>query len=244
VQRIVTTTPLAERFETAFNRIHKCLLRLVRNARSDAFKLLLDQGDSHAIIRTYRNDLYQYAKLRNALVHEKVKEKFYIAEPHEEIVIHIEKIAHLFEQPNKALTIASSPVLYYKEETPLKDIMKVVDKLSYSMFPIYDCTGTYKWLLTAEGIIRWLSQQPISGISLEHVPVQAIQPHEKLHEVVYVNREIDIYEVEELFEDYYLAHKKLEAVIITHNGQKSEKPLGIITSSDLVEIDALEQGMQ
>jgi hypothetical protein len=50
--------------------------------------------------------------------------------------------------------------------------------------------------------------------------------------------------VEELFEDHHLAHKKLEAVIITENGNMSEKPLGIITSWDLVEIDAMEQELE
>lgn len=216
---------------------------MVPNARSDAFKELLNSGSAHAIIRTYRQDLSQYAKLRNSLVHEKVKAKFYIAEPHKEIVLHIEKLAMLFEQPKKALQIASKPVLYYKEETSLKDMMKVIDKLSYTMFPIYDASG-YKWLLTSEGIIRWLSKQPLSANTLEKAPVSAVYPFERTHIVLYVNREIDIYEVEEMFEDYHLAHKKLEAVIITENGLESEKPLGIISAWDLVEIDAMEQELE
>ena len=241
MQPIVTATPLAERFETAFNRIHKCLIKMVRHARSDSFKVLLDQGSSHAIIRTFRHDLYQYAKLRNALVHEKVRERFYIAAPHEEIVNHIETIAVLFDQPKKALEISSAPVLYYREETPLKDIIKVIDRLSYSVFPIYDLSGAYKCLLTSDGIIRWLSKQPMSSISLEKVYVKDILPFENQHEVIFVKKETDMYEVEEIFEDAYLAHKKVEAVIVTQNGIMEEKPLGIITSWNLVEIDALEQ---
>ncbi len=241
---IITATPLAERFETAFNRIHKCLTKLVRNARSDSFKALLDSGNSHAIIRTYRHDLYQYAKLRNALVHEKIKERYYIAEPNVDVVTHIEMIADQFEKPQMVLSIASVPVLYYKNETPLKDIMKVVDRLSYSIFPIYDSTGSFNWLLTSEGIIRWISQQPLAAISIEQIRVQDLIGHEKPHEVVFVKRKTDIYEVEEIFEDYYLAHKKLEAVIITENGKTSERPLGIITSWNLVEIDALEQQLE
>ncbi|MHC0039763.1 DUF294 nucleotidyltransferase-like/CBS domain-containing protein [Pseudoneobacillus sp. C159] len=243
MQDVITKTPLAERFETAFNRIHKCLINLVRNAKSDAFKELLNSGSAHAIIRTHRQDLSQYAKLRNSLVHEKVRAKFYIAEPHEDIVIHIEKLADLFELPKKALQIASAPVLYYKPETPLKDIIKIIDRLSCSTLPIYDHSG-FLWLLTSEGVIRWLSQQPLSNISLEGVQVQAVRPYEKPHEVLFRNSEIDIYEVEELFEDYHLAHKKLEAVIITENGVKGEKPLGIITTWDLVEIDAMEQELE
>jgi predicted transcriptional regulator len=244
LQQIVTNTPLAERFETAFNRIHKCLLRLVRNDRSDSFKFLLDNGNSHAIIRTYRQDLYQYAKLRNALVHEKIKEHFYIADPHERIVLHIEQIADHFEKPMPALSIATQPVIFYKEDTPLKDILLVIDRRSYSQFPIYDSEGNYQWLLTSEGILRWLSKQPLSGISLEKVTAKNIFSCEKPHEVIYVDRNTNIYEVEELFEDHHLAHKKLEAVLITHSGKETEKPIGIITAWDLVEIDALEQQVQ
>lgn len=92
MQEIITTTPLAERFETAFNRIHKCLIRLVRHDRSDSFKILLDYGGNHAIIRTHRQDLYQYAKLRNALVHERVKEKFYIAEPQRRLLLILKRL--------------------------------------------------------------------------------------------------------------------------------------------------------
>ncbi|MDQ1144254.1 CBS domain-containing protein [Bacillus sp. SORGH_AS 510] len=241
MQDIHTETPLAERFEAAFNRIHKCLMKLVRNARSDSFKVLLDSGNSHAIIRTHRHDLYQYAKLRNALVHEKIKERYYIAEPNVDVVTHIEMIADRFEQPVTVLSIASSPVLYYKEETPLMDIMKVVDKLSISIFPIYDASGAFKGLLTSEGIIRWLSKQPSSTISIEKVRVRDLMVHEKPHEVVFVKKEADIFEVEEIFEDTFLAQKKLEAVIITENGKATEKLLGIITSWDLVEINTLEQ---
>ncbi|WP_413306832.1 hypothetical protein AA0X95_06495 [Bacillus sp. 1P10SD] len=244
MQDIHTATPLAERFETAFNRIHKCLMKLVRNARSDSFKVLLDSGNSHAIIRTHRHDLYQYAKLRNALVHEKIKERYYIAEPNVDVVAHIEMIAEQFEKPPTVLSIASSPVLYYKDDTPLKDILKVVDRLSYTMFPIYDSTGAFKWLLTSEGIIRWLSKQPLSGISIEDVRVHDLFVYEKKHEVVFVKKGTDIYEVEEVFEDAFLAQKKLEAVMITENGLATEKPIGIISSWNLVEIDALEQELQ
>ncbi|WP_442596452.1 CBS domain-containing protein [Neobacillus sp. D3-1R] len=238
------TTPLAARFESAFNRIHKSLIRIVRDAKHDHFKGLLDEGDSYAIIRMYRDDLYQYGKLRNAIVHDKVKQDYYIAEPHEEIVLQIEKIAEELEKPKKALEIASSPVLYYKEETPLKDILKVVDRLSYSQYPIVDTKGIYKWLLTTEGIIRWLNKQPLTGLSLKNVVVKDLLPYEKLHQVVYVNSEADIYEVEAIFEEHHLAKKKLKAVIVTQNGKTDEKPLGIITAWDLVEIDAIDQELE
>jgi predicted transcriptional regulator len=245
MQQLVTTnTEGAERFETAFNRIHKCLVRLVRNAKTDSFKNLLDEGKSHAIIRTYHHDLTQYAKLRNALVHEKIQERFYIAEPHEKIVTHIEYIANHFEQPMAALSIATKPVMHYKEDTPLKDVLRVVDSLSYAQYPIYDRHGMYGWLLTTKGILRWLSRQSLTGISLEKILVKDVRAFEHPHEVKFVDRHMDIYEVEELFEDHHLAKKKLEAVIVTHNGKKEEKPLGIITAWDLVEIDALEQQLQ
>ena len=50
------------------------------------------------IIETYKKDLEQYARLRNAIVHEKVEIGFNIIEPNAKVVSHIEKIANVFSR--------------------------------------------------------------------------------------------------------------------------------------------------
>jgi hypothetical protein len=91
---------LAERFEVAFNQIHSVLKRLNPHDQNDAFmKLLSEASRRHSYFQSFFVDLKQYAKLRNALVHEKLRMRTYIACPHEEVVLHIEKIARLLTAP-------------------------------------------------------------------------------------------------------------------------------------------------
>ncbi len=85
-------TILSERFESAFNQIHENLKKLV-SADTDKFTSLLRYGNHLKSVQAYQDELYQYAKLRNAIVHEKVSPGYYIAEPHEKVVERIEKIA-------------------------------------------------------------------------------------------------------------------------------------------------------
>ncbi|WP_052019553.1 hypothetical protein [Mesobacillus boroniphilus] len=127
------------KFETAFNRIHKALKEMVKGTDSDAFVELLYSGyKNHSLVRKYKSELHQFAKLRNAIVHERVNADYYIAEPHIEVVERIEEICKEFEKPQTALSIATSPVFYYYEDAYLKDVLKVINKFDFTRFPVYD----------------------------------------------------------------------------------------------------------
>ncbi|MCM3763648.1 hypothetical protein [Neobacillus niacini] len=232
---------LSERFEVAFNQIHNWLQRNIKDEPSDKFTTLLSSGFRHySILRKYYHDLKMYARLRNSIVHDKVELGFYIAEPHQAVVEKIEHIADQLLKPKSAYSIASKPVLYYDESTKITDILTVIQKRSISIFPIYDETG-FKWLLTAEEIIHWFARHLVGNtIQIEDVKVEELYSEKRHSLVEFVSKEIDIFEVEEIFEKYHLNNQKLEAVIITHTGKLNEKPLAIVTSWDLVEIDALD----
>ncbi|MCH6268214.1 hypothetical protein [Neobacillus citreus] len=232
---------LSERFEVAFNQIHAWLQRNIVEERSDKFTDLLRSGfPRHSIIRKYYHDLKMFARLRNSIVHDKVELGFYIAEPHETVVDKIELIAELLVEPKAAYSIASKPVFYYYENAKLKDILTVIQKKSVSLFPIYDETG-FKWLLTAEEIIGWFANHLTgNSIVIDEVEVKELFSEKRNRRVEFVGKDIDIFEVEEIFEQYHLKNQKLEAVIITETGEQQQKPLAIVTSWDLVEIDAIE----
>ncbi|MFC4802238.1 hypothetical protein ACFPA1_23300 [Neobacillus sp. GCM10023253] len=232
---------LSERFEVAFNQIHAWLQRNIVEERSDKFTDLLRSGfPRHSIIRKYYHDLKMFARLRNSIVHDKVELGFYIAEPHEAVVEKIELIAELLLEPKAAYSIASKPVFYYYENAKLKDILTVIQKKSVSLFPIYDENG-FKWLLTAEEIIGWFANHLTgNSIVIDEVEVRELFSEKRNRRVEFVGKDIDIFEVEEIFEQYHLKNQKLEAVIITETGEQQQKPLAIVTSWDLVEIDAIE----
>ncbi|MFC7370624.1 CBS domain-containing protein [Fictibacillus iocasae] len=231
---------LSDRFEIAFNQIHKCLVDEVGGKGDDRFKYLLDAGSAkHSLVRSFYDELCQFAKLRNAIVHEKTDHDFYIAEPHLNIVERIEQIAEYFLEPERALTIATKSVVCFEENETLRRVLECIKKQDYTRFPIYNSKGEYQWLLTASEILNWMTKQLNDNvIDLDDARIVDIrQKNKKKKHVEFMSKTSSIFKAEEIFENYHKENKKLEAIIITLSGKKNEKPLGIITSYDLIEID-------
>jgi CBS domain-containing protein len=229
----------AGQFEVAFNRIHRCLKDMVKDAHNDSFVELLNVGQkSHSIIRKYKEELYQFARLRNAIVHEKVDVNYYIAEPHIKVVRRIEDIAANFEKPPLAIAISSAPVFYYYEDAYLKDVLKAINKFDFTRFPIYNENYQYVGLLTASDIIRWMAKEMTSNvISLGDVRVRDLLNNTKEYYVDFIKETTNLYEVEEMFDQYHAQDKKLQAVILSENGQSNSKPKAILTPWDLLDPD-------
>jgi CBS domain-containing protein len=230
---------LSERFEIAFNQIHKCLIEKVKCTSDDRFKNLVEVGmKKHSLIRSFYNELCQFAKLRNAIVHEKVDYDYYIAEPHIEIVERIEKISNYFMKPETALNIATKKVHHFKENDRLAKVLSCIREKSYSRFPIYNEKGEFLWLLTATYILNWLTDRLSDQvIDLNNARISDIADKQNKELVAFISKTSSIFKAEEIFETFHKDGKKLEAIIITLNGNENEKPLGIVTSYDLIEID-------
>ena len=228
---------LSERFEVAFNQVHDALRDIVQ-IKDDRFVVLVKVGaKKYQMIDTYKKDLEQYARLRNAIVHEKMEIGFYIAEPNAKVVSHIEKIANVFSRPNYALSIATKNVVFFDYQDSILKVTTAIKEHGYSKFPIYKnktCIG----LLTAGSIVKWMAQNmENSMVNLSDIHVSDIMMYEKEHPIEIVPKDINIFEVENIFEKAHKKKRKLEGVIITENGKAEEAPLGIITAWDLIEIE-------
>ncbi|GHH99344.1 CBS domain-containing protein [Neobacillus kokaensis] len=228
---------LSERFEVAYNQVHDSLRNIVK-INDDRFVVLVKVGaKKYQVIETFKKDLEQYARLRNAIVHEKMEVGFYIAEPNAKVVNHIEKIAGILSRPNYALTIASKKVVFFDDHDKILKVTEAIKEHGYSKFPIYKnkkCIG----LLTSSSIVKWMSQNMENGlVNLADIRVSDIMKFEKDHPIDFVSKESNIFEVENIFEKFHSKKRKLECVIITENGSPEEKPLGVVTPWDLIEID-------
>ncbi|MEH7113171.1 CBS domain-containing protein [Neobacillus niacini] len=228
---------LSERFEVAFNQVHDAMKDIV-NINDDRFVVLVKVGaKKYQIIETFKKDLEQYAKLRNAIVHEKMEVGYYIAEPNAKVVEHIEKIANVFNRPNYALSIATKNVVYFDYNDSILKVTEGIRQYNYSKFPIYK-NKEFVGLLTAGAIVKWLAQNMVSSsVNLADTHIFDIMKYEKDHPIDFVSKSTNIFDVETIFEKSHKVKKKLEAVIITENGRKDETPLGIVTPWDLIEID-------
>jgi len=228
---------LSERFEVAFNQVHEALKNIVK-IPDDRFIVLLKVGaKNYQIIETYKRDLEQYAKLRNALVHEKMEIGYYIAEPNIKVVEHIEKIAYIFSRPNYALSIATKKVVSFNYDDSIVNVMEAIRDFGYSQYPIYkdnDCIG----LLTTGDIVNWMAKHVVNNfVNFSNIKVYDIAKNVDSHPVRFVPKHSNIFDVETIFENAHIEKKDLQGVIITENGISNETPLGFITAWDLIEID-------
>jgi predicted transcriptional regulator len=228
---------LSERFEVAFNLIDETIKEKV-NYHDKRFTVLVREGaKSHQLIDRYKDDLEQYAKLRNAIVHDKKEIGFYIAEPHIEVVKHIEQLAKIFTSPNYALTIASKEVIHFHTDDSILAVIQGIKEHSFSQYPIYnekECIG----LLTTGDIVKWLAEHVVNSVvDLADFKVMDIMLNVKEYPLAFAPKSINIFEVEDIYKEYHKLNMDLEAVVITENGKRNETPLGLITAWDLIEID-------
>lgn len=227
----------SERFEIAFNKIHLKLKQMVRNETPHFRNLVYKGAKKYSLIKNHQEELHQFARLRNAIVHNKYDIGQYIAEPHAETVKRIEQICEIFTKPNVALSIATKKVITYNYDDPLDQFIKGIHQHSYSQYPIYQhghCIG----LLTAKSIVRWMATHTInSKVDFTEAKVGDMFSFQKAQPIEFVSKETNIFEVEEMFANAHMKKKALECVVITETGNKNEKPIGLITAWDLIEID-------
>ncbi|MDX8046242.1 CBS domain-containing protein [Gracilibacillus sp. S3-1-1] len=228
---------LSERFEAAFNQIHDKLCDLVheQNNHASFTEVLSKARQEHLVVQQYYDLLKQCSKLRNAIVHRKIKEEFYIAEPHEDVVKELEQLTELFVQPPTALSIASQPVEFFHVNSSMEKLMECIKRTHYSQYPIYQ-DNTLIGLLTDSDIVDVLASK------LQEIPIDQQQPihelfvfEEQSHMKV-VAKSATVIEVEALFKESIVNDQKIEAIIITDKGTADEPPLGLISSWDLIRL--------
>lgn len=230
---------VVERFEVAFNQIHQHLKELNGFPKNDNFVELLQHSKlKHSVIRIYFDKLKQYAKLRNALVHERIDEEYYIATPHVDVVEDLERIKRTLDQPPQALESSTRPVLFFKTDTDLAHILEAFEKHPVSQFPIYGDKFEFKGLLTNDVIVRWLSRSHVSGVlQVDGVKSIDVLQGDQMPNVQFLKSDRTVYDLEERFEDSLENNQKLKAVILTENGEADEPPIGIATTWDLIKVD-------
>lgn len=227
----------SERFEVAFNIIHQRLQKIMKGDENRFVPLLYNGRKEHKMIDKYFDELKQYAKLRNSLVHDKTELGTYIAEPHEEIVERIEEIARVFSKPIYALSLATTDIVSFTVNDSIRHVIETYKEYQFSQYPVYEgkiCIG----LLKIGEVLCWLADyfdQP--QIYLDKTTLQSLSEMITMKELLFLDKSVDVFALEDFFAERHKTESNLEVVLITENGSMDEAPLGIISSWDLIEID-------
>ena len=233
---------LGERFIDAFNSIDYSLRIHYGLNRSMGFSDVIRKCVSlNYIVRKYEDDLIDYGRLRNAIVHQGNKD-YLIAEPHQRIVEHIEKIDRLINTPPKAIDICRRDVLTTDASESMEDVIKLIASSNYSNIPVYK-DGELIGIANGQKILNAFGQYLISGGK-----AQSFLKNAQIEDMMTKIKDSGYYEVcpanltiEDALDKFH-KNPKLLAILLTKDGSSSDQPLGIVTGADAIEMNkVLEQ---
>ena len=230
----------AERFIECFNRVDYALRTKYNFNRSMGFSDLIRKSVAlNYVVRKYEDDLIDFGRLRNAIIHHSRGDKI-IAEPHDDVVLQFEKIEALINKPALALdTVCRRDILSVDAEKSMEEVIKLISSSHYSNIPVYK-GETLIGIANGQKIIDAFGTYLVSGgkakVFLENVKIEdMLQKIENSNYYIVKSAELT---VENALEEFH-NNPKLLAILITKTGKETEIPLGIITTGDIITMNSI-----
>ena len=225
----------AKRFLEAFNNIDYFLKTRYNFNRAMGFSELIRKCVVlNYTIRKYEDDLIDYGRLRNAIIHNN-NEDIVIAEPHISVVENIEHIEKVLTTPPKAIdTVARRDVLTISADKSMREVIKAIANSNYSNLPVYKgdvLIGVANGQKILDSFGKFLISGGKAEVFLSNVKIEDMLSkieNSNYYVVVPVN-----YTIEECLNEFNKNHKLL-AILFTKNGERNQLPLGIMTGADVI----------
>lgn len=171
--------------------------------------------------------------MRNAIVHER-GDGHVIAEPNDLAVKDIRRIETLLTQPPIVASVFQRRVITLSATDPVAKAVAAMLHDNISQIPIGSEQG-FSGLLTTNTIARWLGAcVPNDLFSLSETPIARVMAYtEDDDNHAFIKRTATLLAALDLFQAYECKGRRLDAILITENGKRTEQLLGIITVADL-----------
>lgn len=224
----------SDRFLDSFSSIERCLRKITKKGKGVRFYALVDAACkfNHAVGR-FRDDLKEYADLRNAIVHERT-DGHVIAEPNDQAVEKIKHIASLLLNPPKVIPLFQTEVYTLSVSDPIAKAAKGIFDQSFSQIPIY-YGHRFAGLLTTNTVARWLGacvKDDLFSLA-ETLITHVLSFTEDQNNFSFLSSHATLFDALARFQDWERIGKRLEAILITQNGKPTEPLIGIVTIWDL-----------
>lgn len=230
----------AERFIQSYNSIDHTLRAVYGFKRTITFADLIRKAvPLNSVVRKYEDEIIDYGRLRNSIVH-KTNPNYVIAEPHDEVVLEFEKIAKLIQTPPTALEkVCKHPVMICDKTLTVRQLLETMSETGYKNLPIYDGDNLLGVAIGTR-LLDHLGRAIKDGVEfdsyIETTPVIDIMS--RVNEENYFRVADKNLTIERALNYFYL-NRKLQIIIITEKGTVSERPLGVVTVADILDMNAV-----
>lgn len=228
----------ADRFITAYNRLDKGIRDIYNFKPALSFSDVVRKAASiNLVVKKHEDDLIDYGRLRNAIVH-RSNDKV-IAEPHDDVVEDIESIVRTITTPPLAMqSVVNRSVFIAQGEVKLGSVLAEMFRTGYSNIPVY-LESTLVGVLNRKMIIDKLGEAVTNNedvnklMGMRVVDCLSVLDENNHYEVVSDNVTIDnlLY--------MFQQNRKLTTVIITPSGAYTEKPVGIVVTADIIDMQTI-----
>lgn len=230
----------AVRFINAYNMIDQTIRSVYNFKRNMTFSDMIRRTVSiNSVVRRYEDKLIDYARLRNAIIHNSNEERI-IAEPHDDVTYEMEKIAKIISRPPTVIeVIAKRNVLVVEGETPLGNIAKIFAETGFKTLPVYS-DNSIRGIATPNQLVVKVGQQLAANKSVDEflsktTVAEALDPTDLDRIYCIRNEHLTVQESIDIF----FKNRRMLAIIITKNGGAREKILGIVTNADIMDLNKI-----
>jgi hypothetical protein len=227
----------AEEFIQLFNRVENFLSHLiVKPAKYMPFLQLVDAASViSAAVRTNNSDLKQFAKLRNAIVHDAEYPPHIVAVPSQEALLRFKQMALEVLEPDPLIPTFATQVHCFSPGDTLPVVLRFMRKHDFSQVIVRGSDGRLS-MLTVEGITKWLADS-VQGDqnSPNEVTLDIVIALEPPGCFIVMASDKTIYDAADAFTNsVHRDATRLYAIAITENGGDCDEPIGFVTPWDLV----------
>ena len=224
-------------FIDSYNKIDAQLRALYNFRSGQSFTDVVRQSaDRNAAVRRYENDLVDYARLRNAIVHQSMDGQV-IAVPCDEVTQTMERIARLLcEPPRLCDVLPEKKIVSIDAGVSLRQAVLLIARTGHSNLPVYEGKRMVG-IVNNRRLIRELGALLARGQSadayLSETPVSDVLDESDMFVYYrYLSEKDTVEEALSAFEN----NKKLIAVVVSERGKMGERIRNIVTPADLVQL--------
>lgn len=231
----------AHEFIRLYNELDDYLRKLVGfESRRGFMERVEEAARSNPTLRRVREELREYAELRNAIVHYRSFPDQIIAEPSEEALANLARICERVMRPRRLIPDFQREVRSLAPDEALLPALRYLGEQGYSQAPVLlaSVAGHVKLnLLSAEGLARWLlAQAAHDNLNLKEARVADVLPYEHEGSFTLMRPDNTVDEARDAFERALQAKRpRLRCILITPDGRPGARVMGIITPGDLLE---------
>jgi predicted transcriptional regulator len=224
---------LTSRFLDAFVAVERHLRTMLSADKHMTFNEMVQRAArKDKTVRRLQSRLKDLGELRNFLVHEYRSDQP-VAVPSDFSVTLIEGIRDELTKPARLIDLFRRPVVTCAPSDPIGVAARKMHDGAFSQLPVY-AGDELVGLLTSETVAHWLADRFADGHGiLEEETVEEVLRHgDGSHSFSMMNSHATVDDALTEFDDSLHRGEILDAILLTNNGSRNERPLGIVTAAD------------